>query len=30
MPKNCTECKFNKDCHSYYGSPVCLNKNNQN
>lgn len=24
MPKNCTECKYYKDCHSYYGSPVCL------
>lgn len=24
MPKNCTECKFNKGCNSYYGSAVCV------
>lgn len=23
IPKNCQECKHNKDCRSYYGGSLC-------
>lgn len=25
-PKNCLECKHNKDCRSYYGGSLCKHK----